>query len=52
MRDQDKQIKDNKDYQKRCKLLEETLKSKHPTLVTSDLAPVDNQNEKQLKYRI
>lgn len=28
------------------------MKSKHPALATSDLAPVDNQNEKQLKYRV
>lgn len=48
----EKMQKDNKDYEKRCKLLEETIKAKHPQLQTVEVAPVDNQVEKQLKYRV
>jgi hypothetical protein len=49
-----------KDFEKRCKLLEETIKSKNPNSIpmliqaTSDLAANAHENlsEKQLKFRI
>ncbi len=47
-----------KDFEKKCKLLEETIKAKNPNSIpmliqaTSDLAPKDDTTEKQLKFRI